>query len=139
MGKLENAAPERPRGNCYDATCPARDVLDHVFSRWGGLVLGALMGGTKRYSELRFEIDGISEKMLAQTLRALERDGLVERESFPVVPPRVEYALTPLGRECAKRATALRSWIEVNIFDVIAARRAYDRRLGHKLERAASR
>src|SRR5277367_3917396 len=95
------------RGNCYSADCPAREVLGHVTGRWGGLVLGALTGGTRRYSELRDRVDGISEKMLAQTLRDLERDGLVRRRQYPEVPPRVDYTLTPAGTEVADRVHSL--------------------------------
>src|SRR3981081_225542 len=96
-------APANPPvvGNCDVAACVSRAVLDHLASRWGSLVLRPLMRGERRYSELRSGIGGISEKMLAQTLRELERDGLISRTSFPVVPPHVVYALTPLGQECA--------------------------------------
>jgi DNA-binding HxlR family transcriptional regulator len=103
-----------------------REVLDHVFSRWGSLVLGALLERKKRYSELRDQIGGISEKMLAQTLRTLERDGLVERRSFPVVPPHVEYLLTPLGRECASRVVELVDWIESHVRSFARAQADYD-------------
>ena len=113
-------------GNCYDARCPAREVLDHVFSRWGSLILGALVPGRKRYSELRGIVGGISEKMLAQTLRTLERDGLVSRESRPVVPPHVEYELTPLGRECAERVDRLVGWIQENVVTFATSQDAYD-------------
>jgi DNA-binding HxlR family transcriptional regulator len=122
---------ERPtviprRGDCYNAACLTREILDHVFSRWGSLVLGALVERKKRYSELRDQIGGISEKMLAQTLRTLERDGLIERKSFPVVPPHVEYRLTPLGRECARRVSDLVDWIESNLRPLLRARTGYD-------------
>ena len=90
-------------GNCYMSDCPAREVLGHVTGRWGGLVLAALSGGTRRYSEIRAKIDGISEKMLAQSLRDLERDGLVVRRQHPTVPPRVDYTLT-LGRNGGRGA-----------------------------------
>ncbi len=92
-------------GNCYDSSCPAREVLGHVTGRWGGLVLGALLDGTKRYSELRNRIDGISEKMLAQTLRDLERDGLVLRRQYPAVPPRVDYTLHRARRRGSRAAS----------------------------------
>jgi DNA-binding HxlR family transcriptional regulator len=77
------------RGNCYQADCPAREILGHVTGRWGGLVLGALLEGTRRYSGLRARVDGISEKMLAQTLRDLERDGLVIRRQHPAATGRL--------------------------------------------------
>ncbi len=116
----------RSYGNCYDERCLTREVLDHVFSRWGGLLLGSLLAGRKRYSELREHVGGISEKMLAQTLRTLERDGLILRESRPVVPPHVEYELTPLGRECARRVDALVEWIQSNVTGFVSSQDAYD-------------
>jgi DNA-binding HxlR family transcriptional regulator len=122
LGKLATAA----RGNCYSAGCLTREILDHVFSRWGSLLLGALVVRKKRYSELRDQVEGISDKMLAQTLRALERDGLIERRSFPVVPPHVEYRLTPLGRECARRVGDLVEWIQTHVRSLELAQEAYD-------------
>jgi DNA-binding HxlR family transcriptional regulator len=112
---------EVERGDCYSAVCPAREVLGHVTGRWGGLVLGALTGGTRRYSELRARIDGISEKMLAQTLRDLERDGLVVRRQHPAVPPRVDYTLTPGGMEVAQRVESLIGWLQDHVHDLVAA------------------
>jgi DNA-binding HxlR family transcriptional regulator len=103
-------------------------VLGHVTGRWGGLVLGALLGGTQRYSALRKRIDGISEKMLAQTLRDLERDGLVVRRQYPSVPPRVDYTLTPAGVEVAERVSGLIGWLEEHVGDLVAAQRAHERR-----------
>jgi DNA-binding HxlR family transcriptional regulator len=115
-------------GNCDVATCVSRAVLLHLASRWGSLVLRALSHGKRRYSEIRWAIDGISEKMLAQTLRDLEGDGLVLRTSYPVVPPHVVYSLTPLGEECAAHVASLLHWIETHVDDLKKARRAYDRR-----------
>jgi DNA-binding HxlR family transcriptional regulator len=103
------------RGDLMAAACPSRDVLKHVTSRWGVLVLVALQGGTHRFSELRRAIGGVSERMLAQTLQWLEGDGLVDRVAFEVVPPHVEYSLTPLGREAAERVAALADWIESSL------------------------
>ncbi len=94
--------------------CPTRTVLDHVMSKWGVLVLLTLSDGTRRWGALRREVDGISEKMLASTLRTLEADGLVHRESYPEVPPRVEYALTDLGRDLMERMLPLMEWIAAN-------------------------
>ena len=91
--------------------CPTRVVLDHIMSKWGVLVLLALTDGTLRWGELRREVEGISEKMLASTLRTLEGDGLVARTSYPEVPPRVEYALTDLGRELMERMLPLVEWV----------------------------
>ena len=103
------------RGNLLAADCPSREVLKHVTSRWGVLVLMALEGRTRRFSELRRMIGGVSERMLAQTLQWLEGDGLVERVAYPVVPPHVEYSLSPLGVEAASRVRALADWIETNL------------------------
>lgn len=102
-------------GELLSADCPSREVLKHVTSRWGVLVLIALQGGTHRFSDLRRRIGGVSERMLAQTLQWLEGDGLVSRHAYPVVPPHVEYALTPLGEEAAEKVRLLADWIEVNL------------------------
>jgi DNA-binding HxlR family transcriptional regulator len=107
------------RGNLMAAACPSRQVLKHVTSHWGVLVLIALESGTHRFSELRRKIGGVSERMLAQTLQWLEGDGLVLRVAYQVVPPHVEYSLTPLGREGAERVRQLADWIETNLPDVI--------------------
>jgi len=103
------------RGDLMAAACPSREVLKHVTSRWGVLVLIALEGGTRRFSALRRMIGGVSERMLAQTLQWLEGDGLVDRVAFEVVPPHVEYSLTPLGREAAEKVRALADWIETSL------------------------
>jgi DNA-binding HxlR family transcriptional regulator len=116
---------EVERGNCYSAACPAREVLGHVTGRWGGLVLGALTRGTRRYSELRARIEGISEKMLAQTLRDLERDGLVLRRQYPAVPPRVDYTLTPGGMEVAQRVESLIGWLQDHVHELVAAQQLH--------------
>ena len=97
------------------AACPSRDVLKHMTSRWGVLALIALEGRTLRFSELKRAIGGVSERMLAQTLQSLERDGLVARVAFEVVPPHVEYSLTPLGRSGAEKLRALADWIETSL------------------------
>ena len=97
------------------ATCPSRAVLSHVTSRWGVLVLIALQEGTLRFSALRRRIGGVSERMLAQTLKVLEADGFITRRAHDVVPPHVEYSLTPLGREVAERVAGLAHWIEDNL------------------------
>lgn len=95
--------------------CPSRRVLNHVTSRWGVLILIALQGGTLRFSALRRRIGGVSERMLAQSLRLLEEDGMVRRTAHPVVPPHVEYDLTPLGDEVAARVKALADCLEGNL------------------------
>ncbi len=110
------------RGELFAVECPSRDVLKHVTSRWGVLVLVALLAGTHRFSDLRRKVGGVSEKMLAQTLQWLEGDGFVLRTAYPVVPPHVEYSLTPLGMEVGQRVEALADWIEGNLPAVMAAR-----------------
>ncbi|GCD34576.1 HxlR family transcriptional regulator [Streptomyces chrestomyceticus JCM 4735] len=112
--------------NVFARTCPSRDTLKHVTDRWGGLTLGALHQGTFRFNELRRQVDGVSEKMLSQTLHALERDGLVHREAQQTNPPRVDYALTSLGREVAERLLGLIELVEHRMPEVLAARERYD-------------
>jgi DNA-binding HxlR family transcriptional regulator len=114
------------RGELMHADCPSREVLKHVTSRWGVLVLVILSDGMHRFSDLRRKIGGVSEKMLAQTLRTLERDGFVDRDAKPVIPPRVDYSLTALGREAAEQVWALARWSERSLDAVDAARTAYD-------------
>ncbi|MFJ6520735.1 winged helix-turn-helix transcriptional regulator [Streptomyces filamentosus] len=108
------------------ALCPSRLVLEHVTSRWGVLVLIALLERGYRFSELRRRIGGVSEKMLTQTLQTLERDGFVDRDAKPVIPPRVDYSLTPLGEEAARRVEALARWTESRVPAVEEARARYD-------------
>ena len=110
------------RGQVFSEKCPSRDVLKHVASRWGVLLLIALLGGTHRFSDLRRKVGGISEKMLAQTLQCLEGDGFIERIAYPVVPPHVEYRLTPLGEEIGRKVEALADWIEVRMPEILEAR-----------------
>ncbi|GGW91528.1 winged helix-turn-helix transcriptional regulator [Streptomyces lomondensis] len=114
-----------------EALCPYRLVLEHVTSRWGVLVLIELLDRPHRFSELRRAIShyggrGVSEKMLTQTLQTLERDGLLHRDAKPVIPPRVDYSLTGLGREAAEQVRALAQWTHQRMDDVEQARRAYD-------------
>lgn len=106
----------------YPADCPTRVVLNHVTSRWGVLVLLSLEQGSHRYGELRREIDGISEKMLASTLRTFEKDGIVLREAQATIPPRVDYTLTKRGQEIASRLLPLMDWIADNADDIVAGR-----------------
>ncbi|WP_037677586.1 helix-turn-helix domain-containing protein [Streptomyces griseus] len=112
--------------NVFAKACPSRGTLEHVTGRWGALALGALHEGSLRFNELRRRVDGVSEKMLSQTLHALERDGLVLREAQPTNPPRVDYELTPLGHEVAERLLSLIHFVEGNMEDVLAARQRYD-------------
>ncbi|MFD9123675.1 winged helix-turn-helix transcriptional regulator [Kitasatospora sp. NPDC059571] len=118
----------RPLVDVTDRNCPSRLVLEHVTSRWGVLVLIALRERGYRFSELRRRVAGVSEKMLAQTLQTLERDGFVHREAHPVIPPRVDYSLTPLGARAAELVGGLAHWVEQSLPDVVAARAAYDGR-----------
>lgn len=104
------------RGDLMAANCPSREVLKHVTSRWGVLVLIALEDGeTRRFSQLRRAIGGVSERMLAQTLQWLEADGLLLRTAHDVVPPHVDYRLTPLGIEAAEKVRLLADWIETSL------------------------
>ena len=109
-----------------EVMCPQRLVLEHVTSRWGTLVLIQLLDRSYRFSELRRAIGRVSEKMLTQTLQTLERDGLVHRDAKPVIPPRVDYSLTELGREAAEHVYALGVWTEKRLHDVMKARETYD-------------
>lgn len=109
-------------GNLFAEQCPSREVLKHVTSRWGVLILVALRDGTHRFSDLRRKMGGVSEKMLAQSLQALEQDGFINRMSYPVVPPHVEYSLTPLGEQVSDKVAALADWIELNLPQVLAQR-----------------
>lgn len=103
------------RGDLFAPNCPSREVMKHVTSSWGVLVLIALQDGTHRFSELRRKVSGVSERMLAQTLQWLEADGLVARKAYPVVPPHVDYTLTPMGEEAAALVGNLADWIEDNV------------------------
>lgn len=112
----------------FARACPSRTTLEHVTGKWGSLTLSALFESGCRFNELRRRVDGVSEKMLSQTLHALERDGLVHREAQPVNPPRVDYRLTPLGRAVAERLLALIGLVEERMPEVLTAREAYDGR-----------
>lgn len=106
------AAPAFPFADgIFPAVCPSRTVLDHVTSKWGVLILVALSEGPQRWSELRRRAEGISEKMLAQTLKTLEADGFVRRDAQPVIPPRVDYSLTGRGHELAALMLPLVAWV----------------------------
>lgn len=112
------------QGELFNQKCPSREILKHLTSRWGVLVLIALLDQEHRFSELRRKVGGVSEKMLAQTLQTLEADGFVNRYSHPVVPPHVDYSLTPIGREVALKVRDFADWIEVNIGRILAAQKA---------------
>ncbi|GAB3151256.1 winged helix-turn-helix transcriptional regulator [Microbispora hainanensis] len=128
----ERREEARQRYNAYVATCPSRKLLDTLSDKWVSLALTALAGGPRRYSELARTIAGVSQKMLTQTLRTMERDGLVSRTVTPSVPVRVDYRLTPLGEDLMPLLEAIKRWAEIHMDDVEAARRSYDRRAGHR-------
>ncbi|EKN3736371.1 TPA: helix-turn-helix transcriptional regulator [Yersinia enterocolitica] len=110
------------RGELLNVDCPSREVLKRVTSRWGVLVLIALSNETLRFSALKRKIGGVSEKMLAQTLQNLEEDGFVDRIAYPVVPPHVEYQLTPLGKEVQEQVEGLAVWLEENLHRIMEKR-----------------
>jgi DNA-binding HxlR family transcriptional regulator len=112
----------------FNARCGAQQVLERIADRWTALVIYALADGTKRYSQLQRTIGGVSQKMLTQTLRKLERDGLVERQVYPVIPPKVEYSLTSLGRTLIEPLRAICKWAEVHLVELEQARGRYHSR-----------
>ena len=120
-GHPETLSAKMLRGDVMAAACPSREILRHLTSRWGVLVLISLLEGTRRFSDLRRGISGVSERMLAETLQALESDGMVLRVAHKVVPPHVDYSLTPLGREAALKVRALADWIETNLPRIVGA------------------
>jgi DNA-binding HxlR family transcriptional regulator len=109
----------------YAPSCPSRVVLDRIGDRWTALVVGVLEDGPRRFTEIR-DAMGVTGKVLTQTLRALERDGLVTRTAYPVIPPRVEYALTPLGMTLRDPLAAIREWAETHVHEIVRARLACD-------------
>ena len=117
----------------YARGCPSRDLLDQIGSKWAVLVLGELgRHGACRFTQLRQQLAGVSEKMLTQTLRTLERDGLLVRTVYPEAPIRVEYELTPLGRTLRGPLKALTEWSVQHVEDVLDARAEYDERTGRR-------
>jgi len=111
------------RGDLLSEHCPSREVFRRITSRWGMLLLMTLRDGAHRFSELRRKVGGINERMLAQTLVWLEQDGFVQRIVHSVVPPHVEYRLTPLGEGIAAKSAELLDWIEVNLDSITQAQR----------------
>ncbi|WP_067181178.1 winged helix-turn-helix transcriptional regulator [Microtetraspora niveoalba] len=119
--------PETPRQyDAYDPSCPSRGLFDRLSDKWVGLVVSALGDGPLRYTDLARAVAGVSQKMLTQTLRTLERDGLVSRRVTPSVPVRVDYELTPLGWTLMPLLYAVKEWAEVHMAEVESARAAYD-------------
>jgi DNA-binding HxlR family transcriptional regulator len=117
-----------PRFDVQNALCPARNVLAKIADKWAVLVLEVLLERTTRFNEIRRRVQGISQKMLTQTLRDLERGGLVSREIFPEVPPRVEYSLTPLGRSLVAVLETVTDWAEAHTQQVLDAQKKFDQR-----------
>jgi DNA-binding HxlR family transcriptional regulator len=114
--------------NVYDPNCPTRAVLDRIGDKWTALVVLALLDGPLRFSQLRDRIGGVAPKVLTETLRRLERDGILTRTAYPEIPPHVEYRLTPLGRSLAQPMRAVTEWAEHNIARIMRARDRYDAR-----------
>ena len=112
--------------DAFLATCPSRQLVDRISDKWVTLVLPALADGPQRYSDLARRIAGVSQKMLTQTLRSLERDGLVTRQVTPSVPVRVDYELTPLGHNLMQLLSAIKHWAELHMDEVLEARATYD-------------
>jgi len=113
-----------------EGQCPSREALDRIGDKWSSLIVGLLEEGPMRFSDLQRAIGGITQKMLTQTLRSLERDGLVKRTVYPEVPPHVEYQLTDLGATLIEPLAVLRDWAQTNIAKVALAQQAYDARQG---------
>ena len=119
-------AASKPPPNPYDSKCPTRVVLDRIADKWTVLVLGLLCERPLRFNQLRREIDGLTQKMLSQTLKALERDGLVARKVIPSAPVTVEYSITPLGATLSATVDELQRWARDHIGEVVEAHRRYD-------------
>lgn len=133
MEKNENSActslsEKFRRGELFDANCPSREVLKRLTSRWSLLILVALEDDTLRFSELKRKIGGISERMLAQTLRFMEEDGFVARIAYDVIPPHVEYRLTPMGHEVRGQVVGLADWVEMNLQQIMVHRQQFSGR-----------
>jgi DNA-binding HxlR family transcriptional regulator len=116
-----------PARNVFDSHCPTRQVLDRIADKWTVLIIRRLSNGTLRFAQLRRTVDGISQKVLTNTLRGLERDGIVTRRIYASVPPKVEYSLTGLGRSLCDLVEGICGWAEANIEQVQDAREVYDR------------
>jgi DNA-binding HxlR family transcriptional regulator len=116
-----------PPWNVFDSHCPTRQVLDLIADKWTVLIIRRLADGTLRFAQLRRSVDGISQKVLTNILRSLERDGIVTRRIYASVPPKVEYSLTTLGRSLCNLVEGICGWAEANIEQVQAAREVYSR------------
>ncbi|WP_370946032.1 winged helix-turn-helix transcriptional regulator [Amycolatopsis sp. cg5] len=133
MDTVRHLHPDKSWVDSYLEDCPARTVLDALANKWTLLVVSALRqhDGPMRFNELRRRLTGITQKMLTQTLRGLERDGLATRKVYPTVPPRVEYLLTPLGVDAGKLLNAIGEWSERNVSEILSSRAAFDARPDH--------
>jgi DNA-binding HxlR family transcriptional regulator len=116
---MTNYATSHLLGQVLSNECPSREILEHLTTKWSVLVLRCLSDGVHRFSELKQRIEGVSEKMLAQTLKVLEKDGFLIRTVYPVVPPKVEYQLTILGAQAAEKMTLLTGWLERNLPEIL--------------------
>lgn len=114
------------QGNAFDPDCPTRVLLDRIGDKWSVLVILSLTDGPRRFTELRRGIGGVTPKVLTQTLRAMERDGLITRRIYAEVPPRVEYDMTPLGRSLHDPIRAITDWAEDHIDEVVTSRKDHD-------------
>ncbi|MFI5612805.1 winged helix-turn-helix transcriptional regulator [Amycolatopsis sp. NPDC051903] len=115
-------------GNPYDRDCPTRQLLDRIGDQWTVLIVGTLRDGPLRFTQIGKRVEGISQKVLTQTLRSLVRDGILTRTAYPVIPPKVEYELTPLGHDLADPLDMLDLWARRHMDQVTAAREAFDAR-----------
>src|SRR5947209_7778743 len=126
---METTSPLPTDAEVYQGNCPTREILDRIGDKWTSLIFGLLAHSeSRRFNELRRSIGGISQKMLTQTLRMLERDGLVKRTMYPEIPPRVEYALTPLGKTLGGPLAALGQWASDHIDEVREAQEIFDKK-----------
>jgi DNA-binding HxlR family transcriptional regulator len=116
MSNYENS---KVLGQVLSTDCPSREILEHLANKWSVLILRCLSDGVHRFSELKQRIEGVSEKMLAQTLKMLEQDGFILRTVYPVVPPKVEYQLTILGSQAAEKMNYLIDWLERSLPEII--------------------
>lgn len=119
---MHTYATSKLLGQVLSTECPSREILEHLTSKWSVLVLRCLSDGVHRFSELKQRIEGVSEKMLSQTLKTLEHDGFILRTVYPVVPPKVEYQLTILGSQAAEKTMYLISWIEKSLPEILESK-----------------
>ena len=119
---MHTYATSKLLGQVLSTECPSREILEHLTSKWSVLVLRCLSDGVHRFSELKQRIEGVSEKMLSQTLKTLEYDGFILRTVYPVVPPKVEYQLTILGSQAAEKTMYLIGWIEKSLPEILESK-----------------